>query len=67
MSEAQKNAIREADNYLKAAGLKTYSELQAVASTEAMLDAARAVAVPGALRAAWSRMLTAAQAKTQEK
>lgn len=28
MNEAQKNAIREADNYLKAAGLVTYSELK---------------------------------------
>lgn len=27
MNEAQKDAIREADNYLKAAGLPTYSEL----------------------------------------
>lgn len=26
MNEAQKNAIREADNYLKAAGLPTYSD-----------------------------------------
>lgn len=28
MNEAQKNAIREADNYLKAAGLMAYSEMQ---------------------------------------
>lgn len=28
MNEAQRNAIREADNYLKAAGLTTYSEMQ---------------------------------------
>ena len=28
MNEAQKNAIREADNYLRAAGLTTYSEMQ---------------------------------------
>lgn len=28
MNEAQKNAIREADNYLKAAGLTPYSELR---------------------------------------